>query len=317
MYKSKLSLETYLTTLFALLFLFSAIFCFTHLEIALEGRIPGKTTPLVILGFISILLFAAIIFPVVKRTSIITVSNDHITFQYLFKRLNFPKEQVKSIELLARKTATLFDPEYILNGLGIISIDDKAYFLPDKYIGSKSLLKQKLETFCKMNNVELISFPASESQINISHTLSRQKFSGNYLTSMNGIICIAVIAFTWASPLWMIPNRMGDSAYVFFLVFSACCLAFNSIPANFFVGENNKLIVKNHLAFLKNKEFDLEDIRCATFEERKKVSVSLRIVFKDYSSKRYFAGSLRKRHWEALRDYLEGNNIPVVADNLF
>ena len=83
----------------------------------LKGKTSGKETPIVFLGFFSIVLFTLIIYPVGKRTALILVGKDTLTLQYFLKRVSLKAGQIKSVELLARKGATFFDPEFKLNGI--------------------------------------------------------------------------------------------------------------------------------------------------------------------------------------------------------
>jgi len=81
---------------------------------------------------------------------------------------------------------------------------------------------------------------------------------------------------------------------------------------NFFQLNKNYLRIKNHINFWKNDIYKIGDIREVTFESKSKAPYFAKIVFKDYTIKRYYAATLGTGKWKELQLALEKLNIKVT-----
>ena len=71
------------------------------------------------------------------------------------------------------------------------------------------------------------------------------------------------------------------------------------------------LVIIHHLFPWRKKAFEIADIREIVFETPYRESNTLRVITKDFISKKYTAGSLRNTTWKKLKKELKRLKIPV------
>jgi hypothetical protein len=317
MYTSKFNFGVYVSFLLGILLLGLGIYIFSHPGILIRSKHSSKSISPAIPGIFVIISSLISVYPVVKRASIIYIEEDLIKIRFFSRSVILNAADIQSIELNARKYSSLFDAGYKISGIEIISTPGKKYFLPDKYFGSKAVLKQRLNYFCSSNKISLIEPVKKETKLKMIPAIAGEdKFSGNYLTSFNGIFLFVMIGF-----FCMIAKKNTQHAgYYFILFFIVVWYLIFSIAANYFVISGDIFLVRNHLLFWKKKAYDINSIRQVVFGRTRNSSYSLEIILEDYNSKQYYAGSLRDADWRALKNRLEESGIPVTSDlsgNLF
>jgi hypothetical protein len=68
------------------------------------------------------------------------------------------------------------------------------------------------------------------------------------------------------------------------------------------------------LFFWKKKTYEIGSIKEIYFVGKYHSSNSMQIVFRNYRSKEFLAGSLREKNWLALKNRLESEGVPVEND---
>ncbi|TDQ30267.1 hypothetical protein DFQ07_0607 [Tenacibaculum caenipelagi] len=71
----------------------------------------------------------------------------------------------------------------------------------------------------------------------------------------------------------------------------------------YFSIENNQLVIKNHILFWFRKEYSLENIiflRVEYINTHRFCIEGLRVLKRDYKSKRYLSSPMRDKDWERL-----------------
>ena len=139
-------------------------------------------------------------------------------------------------------------------------------------------------------------------------------FKGNFLFSIHGALSIIIVLFI---PITCLIDQQIDlsgierSAPLLILLFML-----NIRTLYYFGITEGELIVKNHLLFWIKKTYRLEDIRDIVLESSGKLPNRMRIIFKDYRTKKIYAGTLWDRDWRALKIALESSGVSV-RDELY
>lgn len=127
-----------------------------------------------------------------------------------------------------------------------------------------------------------------------------QKFAGNPFTCFYTLFLFVLMAGLLIIDVVVSSNR--NTAPVLLIVFPILYFILG-IQMNYFVidNESKNLLVRNHYFFWLKKNWAIQDIISARVERRYYLtSKMLRLTMKDSEHWRYPAGSLRKKHWEAL-----------------
>ncbi len=126
--------------------------------------------------------------------------------------------------------------------------------------------------------------------------ITRRRYAGNVITSLNTIIIGGFAIFCLLSLRMSKPGPMYLSTVWGLLVFYIVL----GTQMNYFVIDDGYLIIRNHYFPWKNIRVSLNDVEEADIETPNKRSTGLRILLKNFNSKIYNAGTLRKEHWDDL-----------------
>ena len=135
-------------------------------------------------------------------------------------------------------------------------------------------------------------------------------FKGHLILSFRGIMMWSLLIFLFLYPFY-------DSRKIEFAplvtIYSFCVIWFllNSWMMYYFRISNKHFIIKNHYFFWIEKIYLLENIEEVVYEQQGKQSNALRIITKDFKSKRFLAGSLNDQKWLEMKDFFEEKNIKV------
>ena len=134
----------------------------------------------------------------------------------------------------------------------------------------------------------------------IEDTTSLEKYSGNHLLTMNGLVAHG----SWVFVGWLFlfsdgpMNLIPKAVFSFFIL--AFCIGLFGYQLHYFKLSEQFLIVKNHVWLWKNDAYHIKDLREVVFEEPHKMSTSLRIITNNYETKLYPAGSIKNKSWSRL-----------------
>lgn len=136
-----------------------------------------------------------------------------------------------------------------------------------------------------------------------------EKFAGNALLSVNGIL--ALICFF--IPFLFYRPHAGDRYAVLIaeMVVPVSLYFVLGTQMFYFKLSNEFLIIKNHFFPWYTRGYRLDAIKDIVFESPYKRSNALRVTTKDFASKAFSAGSLRKDTWKDLEKRLESAGVPV------
>jgi hypothetical protein len=137
--------------------------------------------------------------------------------------------------------------------------------------------------------------------------LGKEVYAGNPYTSLN-TITILVFALILLFVVFKPPFK--QSVFIGTFCTTAFFFLLNGWQMNYFIIDNDKLIIKNHYFPWIRKSYYLTDITEIATEMPHRRSISLRVITVNQESKLYGAGSLRTRHWDKLQEDLEKIGIP-------
>lgn len=134
-------------------------------------------------------------------------------------------------------------------------------------------------------------------------------FKGHPVFSFRGIAMWALIVFF----VFLLFNSRNIrlTSIIFTGVFCIFWFLLNSWMTHYFKASNKYFVIKNHYFFWIEKIYLLEDIQEIVYERHGKQSNALRLITKDFRSKRFLAGTLRDKKWLEMKTYLEDKNIKV------
>ncbi|MBL7828027.1 MAG: hypothetical protein JNJ57_15460 [Saprospiraceae bacterium] len=141
-----------------------------------------------------------------------------------------------------------------------------------------------------------------------------ETFAGNAFLSKQGLTTLGLSIFVLLGSLYIIWRRgfyrVGD---VYHWILILILLIGFSFQMHYFQVSDRYLTIRMHNFFWVKKRFRLSDIQEIVIEPAENTNFAnrMRIVFMDYSSKKYVAGSLNKTTWEALQRRLERAGISV------
>jgi hypothetical protein len=104
-------------------------------------------------------------------------------------------------------------------------------------------------------------------------------------------------------------TNYGALLSISFMTLVFCGLT--SYQMNYFILTDNFLIVKNSIWLWQKDIYSLENIREIVFEKPNRLSISMRVITKDFKSKLYPSDSLKNKTWKQLREKIKSNQIKV------
>lgn len=266
----------------------------------------------------SVLLFAALIWTVthyLKTCRKIQLNNQGIKLSSLSSSEFIPWNEIKKIELIGKSRNRMIIAETtnleLKSGKEIDIIASYYQNMPSLRI----TLEQVHQFLTNNEPVELKQAPIPHKPESVWHLnlSAMKKYSGNHFLSFNGIIIFGWIAFSIYFLLTLdSPRYLGSLLLVFFLS-SGFFYCFLGYQLHYFYLDKNYLVVKNHVWPWVNHTYKIEDIKEVAFEIPYRRSSSLRVITKEYQSKLYPGGSLRKNTWKKLmKDF---NDLKVNVTN--
>ncbi len=266
-------------------------------------------------SFLLVAAAIALVYHYLRTCKKIQLNNQGIKFSNRFGTEFIPWNEIKKIELIGRSRSRMIIAE--TTNLDLKS--GKEIDIIASYYQNMPSLRMTLEQVHQFltNNepVELKQTPIPHKPESVWHlNLSAMiKFSNNHFLSFNGILIYGMIAFfiyfllTFGSARNLGPLLLAFSVIVGFFY------SFLGHQLHYFYLDKNYLVVKNHVWPWVNYTYKIEDIKEVGFETPYRRSSSLRVITREYQSKLYPGGSLRKNTWEKLmKDF---NDLKVNVTN--
>lgn len=248
---------------------------------------------------------------IIRNARAVSVNTHEITIRSLFSKKVIVAANISAINNFERGSLGFLriSSTRIVNGIGITMQDGGKVFLYTGYYKNTGTLKQAL--YANFGN--LITSPSNSNSTGSGTAVSsgEEKFAGNPLFSVHGmafsiflVIMFVVMAQTgYLVPFWQV---FAISAVVLYLGSGGML--------NYFIVSGNKLIIKNHIWWWRNIQFDLDDIKQAVAEHHYKTPNSLCINFKNFTTKNYAAGSLYNKTWKKLLERLASAGIESISE---
>lgn len=253
----------------------------------------------IILGSLFLFIIAiSITFGFIKSTPTIILNKEGISFKNNFYKWH---------ELTNSKLTGKGDMIFTSGECTTLFFNDKTriQFFDDFYSNSAEM-KYFIEEIIlkKTEDTEL-----SKEVINID-TEFFTSYKGNPVFSFRGIMMWGIIlCFCLLS---LLSNKtINTGGNVFFIIFSLFWFIINSWMMDYFEISKNIFVIKNHYFFWKKVVYPIAELKEVVFEQQGKGPNTLRIILKDFSVKKYYAGSLTNTTWIQLKTEFETKNIPV------
>lgn len=267
-----------------------------------------------VFGFMIMALLYLFIGYSVIRVPKISIDSTTISFKSIFKSKVFPLITLKSIGLTGKayNKFTLLNEE--CTRLIFIDGEEEVIFL-NYYRNNRELLTilQKLSDPA-FNTTALLSddfFNArfiEKADIDIAIDDTFIKYSGNYITSYNGIFFFGIPLFF---SLFIVKKKDTEAMFFMFIIsFFISYFAFGRELRYFYLSDSY-LIIKHHLFPWSKKIFQVDEIKEVVLETPYRQANTLRVITKHFVSKKYTAGSLRDKTWKKLKQRFKSLEIPV------
>ena len=266
----------------------------------------------------SFLLFAAaigLVYHYLKTCKKIQINNNGIKLSSLFNSESIPWNEIIKIELIGKSRNRMIIAETtnldLKSGKEIDIIASYYQNMPSLRI----TLEQVHQFLTNNEPVELKQAPIPHKPESVWHLNlnAMKKYSNNHFLSFNGIMIYGWIAFSIYFLLTLGLTRNLGSLLLVTSVMSGIFYGFLGYQLHYFYLDKNYLVVKNHVWPWVNHIYKIEDINEVALEIPYKRSISLRVITKEYQSKLYQGGSLRKNTWEKLmKDF---NDLKVNVTN--
>jgi hypothetical protein len=250
------------------------------------------------------LLYRIIIY--YKKCPVFIFSDDSIisksflnTRTYYWNELNDVNLSCKESSILLKASKYEATTLKFNNGDKIILWNDTYSNLNEirKYISEKA--KEKIKDYS----------PAIKNST--IQSLGEKVYKGNSLINLNTILLFGCYLYCFI----YVGNQLIEKPFLFGVFILPTLFFFGfGFQMNYFIIDNDSLIIKNHYFPWKKKIFSLNDILEMDIEQPHKRSKSLRILTKDYQSKLYGAGSLGQKNWDELKQDLLYIGIPIRRD---
>lgn len=301
------TLLTFLNLFFigiSIVILFDAIDKFQNDALVIKSYFPA------LLSLFFFLLPFFVIHSHLRNSPKITVTEDLITIGSEI----FTLKAIKDIRLTGKMPF-----KYIvttpMEGMSILFNDGTEKFLFDDMYSNISSIKLFLEQVVLNKQVFHPLHIEKVSKHAIEHE-NEEPFKGNQFTSIRGIFLWGIICF-FIYMLFFFWQNPPEELLIYLGVFGAFWFVYHSYKMHYFGLTENHLVVRNHNFIWKVNIYHLTDIREIVIDMPSKQPTHLRVITKDYKSKIYPAGTLRDKHWLALKRSLASKGLMVRNECIY
>ncbi len=250
----------------------------------------------------------------------VKIDNYGITVSNIFKSTNYLWTDIKRINLTGKELEKFlwigmpFEAFTIeMNNGNKRTFFSKYYRNSPAILQSLQLIKKQLS---KSQKPQLGGFEYKRlSSPNIRNFSTLTEYNNNHLVSFNGIVIYGFTAFM--GYLLLTADRPIYPGGLFLLGFTSIFWLGLGYQLHYFLLDNEYLVIKNHIWFLRTHKYRLSDIYEIVFETPHKTSTSMRINTKDFHTKLYPAGSLKNSTWNRLMEELKKHKVRVRNEAIY
>jgi len=285
------------------------IYFLSHPEMEFKGRLGIKTSGITF-GIALIVLTALCIYWLSRWTIQVVIKDSFIELKGIGKHIIIQKHEIAKLNLTGRESIWFLIIPSMTSAIIIELTDGERYILSDCFYRQIHLLKMELQNFYSGGKDKSSRTITKDKRLLDSDIPFTEKFSGNFLLSVNGVI----ISGVGLACLYMLAdNNKKNQLIIYFLIglfFSLFYFAFGRQSHYFYLSED-KLTIKNHLFFWKQKSIPLIDIKKIIIETPHQQSTGIKVITNDFRSNLYCGGSLRDKTWQQLKERLKKLGIKV------
>ncbi len=311
MVKSRFSFRYfYPNYLIVAVILTSAIFGLTHRAQMIVVK-HGVEQDGQVICYVLLALGVFSLFFLLKNLVVLKIWPDRLVLQHLFSRRTIRKEDIVSIDLMARKRSVLHR-RLIVDAIVIDRGVAKNSIMVDFY-GNAPKIKRALERYLMpvqagdtAGRIVPVETPADRTLV---------KYSRSWLTSGYGLMFCVIVIISWLACFTMAKGALTVRLGVFIALMLSVYFGFGTLQYYFLVDEH-ELIVRNHFFPWYDRRFRLVEIRSAVIEGRSGMTIALRITMMDFECRAFIAENLREPEWKALAKRLGENGI-LVHDEVY
>jgi hypothetical protein len=277
-------------------FMVLATICFYHCRAMLKtGDI--RADMLIALG--SIFTFLSLYIPY----KVFIIPKISITDDVLqFGQVDYDLTSIEILMLTARRDALI---KSSLNCIkihfkegNILIIDDWKY----SNISQFKIILNSIYNADALQDVEEIKF-------DITPALS---YKGSFLWSYWGIFLIVMQVSMWI--IWF--NATANRTVASIVGTTIAVYAYTSLQVYYVVLSSNEIMIKNYLLPWKKNAHKLSKISEISINSNFRMADSITIINKEYKSRTYYAGTIRRHEWRKLKRKFTELQIPVTGNQI-
>ncbi|MBS1511507.1 MAG: hypothetical protein JST86_11740 [Bacteroidetes bacterium] len=254
-----------------------------------------------------------VIITFLRRGPKITFSCDGITVFYPWKKNFLAWEQVQSVTMHQKSTYRGPDPfRQQAEALVIYCSEHKKIVLFDDIYSNTSIFRQYLAQKVSEGIISDVHPSLNKDRL---PEINFRTYKGNALLQFYTIVLLFLLSSFLL--LFTSNNYAVQQKPVLLLVpvimLVIFCIGF-SYQMFYFSIQYDDLVIKNHYLFWASTSIKIDNIKELVMEQPYRKSISLRVITKDGQSVLFGAGSLRNRHWRALKTDMKFIGIPCRCD---
>lgn len=305
MIRSRFSINAWFFTLLLTGFIVLGFVFLTHPQWQFKNKLGGHNSA-VVPGIILVAAMGAILFFLLRNMTILSIDRDNL-YLYSFRgSRTINHSEIQTIDLWGRTRFNGAPSELIRVEL---KNGEKVDFNGWSYRNLPEL-KRTLEA----GYPELLT-PAPQSQVKPTTSTEPRVFSGPVIPSFKGILFYGFLAAAIVFIFYV--RHSGAFGFIMLLVLFTPTLTVFGVQLYYFRLTADELEIYNHVAPWYRKRYPLTDIANITLERStRNWSNVMRIRTYDHCSDGYPAGTLRRKHWQALAGALRRRGIHVNTQGL-
>jgi hypothetical protein len=292
-------------------FVFAAFFFFLTMSVVcmlifikdyFKGQMPAKEYLMIIQALVTAIYAFYIVFQYYKNVPKIVISRKTI----LFSGKSYNLKDINKINISGKQPFPIIIVNMQKEAANIEFNDKKVLNIYDDMYSNLPAIKQFLEAAYyntelkkSYSNQPLIKYPGGHFYYyKDSFVLSMREMLFSFMITMFALSALKTGSF----------SLLLLTIVIFYPIFA---LVVN------YVGLNEKhLVIKNHLLFWKRETYTLSEIKEIVFESHYKEPNSIRVITKNYFTKKYAAATLNDSTWRKLETELLKENI-IVRNEIY
>ena len=241
----------------------------------------------------------------------VRITTQKVVLRHLFQRKKVLFSDIHSVHINEMRNQSLLWMRFPVETVVIRTKTQGEMCIRPGYYTNATQLCQAFETIAKdPSKLEKLQFRTSEVLPNEVANEHFEAYKGSGLININTFMLFGFTGFL----LYVFASADKDTPItplivaVFVIVLLFWGIGFKM---HYFLVSEHYFQVRNHFWFWERRTFKLSAIDNIIFDEPRKASKTLRLHTKDYETLLFQAGSLREKHWKALKQALSHKKVKV------